>query len=53
VETRTKALDEAKASLFAKKPDLSTFEERLVFGQSLLEAWLNALKAENPKLIAF
>lgn len=53
VETRTKALDDAKASLCDKKPDLSTFEQRLVFGQSLLEAKLTALKAENPKLIAF
>jgi hypothetical protein len=52
-EERRKSLETAKAALCANKPDLSTFEARLVFGQILLEARLTALKAENPKLIAF
>jgi hypothetical protein len=52
-EERRKSLEAAKATLCANKPDLSTFEARLVFGQSLIEARLTALKAENPKLIAF
>ena len=37
----------------ANKPDLSSFEARLNFGQAFVEARLTALKAENPKLIAF
>jgi hypothetical protein len=50
---RLKSLDDSKAKLCAKEPDLSSFEERLAFTQSFLEARLDALKAENPKLIAF
>jgi hypothetical protein len=52
-EARLKALDDSKAKFCAKEPDLSSFEERLVFSQTFLEARLEALKAENPKLIAF
>ncbi|MGB9117123.1 Spy/CpxP family protein refolding chaperone [Bradyrhizobium sp.] len=52
-EARLKSLDDSKAKLCAKEPDLSSFEERLVFSQAFLEARLDALKAENPKLIAF
>ncbi len=52
-EARLKSLDDSRAKLCAKEPDLSSFEERLVFTQSFLEARLDALKAENPKLIAF
>lgn len=52
-EARVKSLDDSKARLCAKEPDLSSFEERLVFSQTFLEARLEALKAENPKLIAF
>jgi hypothetical protein len=52
-EARRKSLEDAKATLCANKPDLSSFEARLVFGQTFLEARLTALKAENPKLIAF
>jgi hypothetical protein len=50
---RLKSLEDSKAKLCAKEPDLSSFEERLVFSQTFLEARLDALKAENPKLIAF
>lgn len=53
VDARTKAVDDAKATLCATKPDLSTFESRLAFHQNMLEARLAALKAENPKLLAF
>jgi hypothetical protein len=52
-DARKKSLEDTKAALCANKPDQSTFEARLVFGQNFLEARLNALKAENPKLIAF
>ena len=50
---RAKALANFKTKLCASKPDLSTFEGRLVFGQAFYEARLDALKLENPKLIAF
>ena len=52
-EARRKSLEDSKAALCANKPDLSSFEARLVFGQAFLEARIAALKAENPKLIAF
>jgi Spy/CpxP family protein refolding chaperone len=52
-EARRKSLEDSKAALCASKPDLSSFEARLTFGQAFLEARLAALKAENPKLIAF
>jgi len=52
-DARKKSLEDAKTALCANKPDLSSFEARLVFGQTFLEARLTALKAENPKLIAF
>jgi LTXXQ motif family protein len=53
VAARTKAVDDAKTSLCASKPDLSTFESRLTFHQNMLEARVAALKEENPKLLAF
>jgi hypothetical protein len=53
VDARTKAVDDAKTSLCATKPDLTTFESRLTFHQNMLEARLAALKVENPKLLAF
>jgi hypothetical protein len=52
-EARRKSIEESKATLCANKPDLSSFEARLVFGQTFLEARPTALKTENPKLIAF
>jgi Spy/CpxP family protein refolding chaperone len=52
-EARRKSIEDAKATLCANKPDLSSFEARLNFGQTFIEARLTALKAENPKLIAF
>src|ERR1700733_7845130 len=52
-EARKKSIEDSKASLCANKPDLSSFEARLIFAQTFLEARLTALKAENPKLIAF
>jgi Spy/CpxP family protein refolding chaperone len=53
VDARTKAVDDAKTTLCATKPDLSTFESRIAFHQNMLEARLAALKEENPKLLAF
>jgi Spy/CpxP family protein refolding chaperone len=52
-DARRKSLEDAKTALCTSKSDLSSFETRLVFGQTFLEARLTALKAENPKLIAF
>ena len=52
-EARRRSIEDAKATLCANKPDLSSFEARLNFGQAFVEARLTALKAENPKLIAF
>ncbi len=52
-EARRKSLEDSKATLCASKPDLSSFEACLAFSQAFLEARLAALKAENPKLIAF
>ena len=53
VDARTKAVDDAKTTLCATKPDLSAFESRLTFHQNMLEARVAALKEENPKLLAF
>ena len=52
-EARLKSVNDAKEKLCAKEPDLSSFEERLNFSQSFMEARLEAMRAENPKLIAF
>lgn len=50
---REGAVATATARLCAKKPDLSSFKARLDFHQSFLEDRLEAVKSENPKLIAF
>jgi hypothetical protein len=52
-EARVKSVGEATTRLCAKKPDVTTFEGRLAFHQAFLEDRLEAVKAENPKLIAF
>ncbi len=52
-DARAKALETATSRLCAKKPDVATFEGRLTFHQAFLEDRLEAVKAENPKLIAF
>jgi len=52
-ESRLKSVNDAKEKLCVKEPDLSFFEERLNFSQSFIEARLEAMRAENPKLIAF
>lgn len=50
---RAKAVETATTRLCAKKPDLTSFEARLSFHQAFLEDRLDAVKSENPKLIAF
>jgi hypothetical protein len=50
---RDKAVEAAKTRLCGSKPDLSSFEGHLILHQTFLEDRLEALKAENPKLIAF
>jgi hypothetical protein len=52
-EARTQAVETATTRLCASRPDLATFEGRLAFHQTFLEDRLDAVKAENPKLIAF
>lgn len=52
-EARFKAVEAATTKLCGNKPDVTTFEGRLAFHQSLLEDRLAAAKAENPKLITF
>jgi LTXXQ motif family protein len=52
-EARVKSVNDAKAKLCAKEPDLTSFEERLNFSQSFMESRLEAMRAENPKLVAF
>ncbi|MBB4200346.1 hypothetical protein CCR94_15235 [Rhodoblastus sphagnicola] len=52
-EARKKSVETATARLCAKKPDVTTFEGRLAFHQAFLEDRLDAVKAENPKLIDF
>jgi Spy/CpxP family protein refolding chaperone len=53
VDARTKAVDDQKTAICSSKPDLTTFEARITFHQTMLEARLAALKEENPKLLAF
>jgi hypothetical protein len=50
---REKAVETATTRLCAKKPDAASFEARLTFHQAFLEDRLEAVKSENPKLIAF
>ena len=52
-QTRLKSIEDTKSKLCSKQPDLSSFEDRLNFRQNFLEARLDAMKAENPKLLAF
>ena len=52
-DARVKAVETATTRLCATKPDLSSFEGRLGFHQAFLEDRLEAVKSENPKLIAF
>jgi len=52
-DVRIKLRADRKAALCANKPDLSSFEKRLAFRQTILENRLAALKAESPKLLAF
>ncbi len=52
-DARVKQIESVKTRLCGSKPDLSTFEARLKFHQTYLEDRLEAVKAENPQLIAF
>jgi Spy/CpxP family protein refolding chaperone len=52
-DARAKQRADFKTSLCAKKPDLSTFPNRLAFREQMMQHRLDALKAETPKLIAF
>lgn len=52
-DTRAKLREEHKTALCAAKPDLSTFEARLTFRQTMMENRLADMKATAPKLIAF
>jgi hypothetical protein len=52
-QAREKALETSTTRLCAKKPDVTSFEGRLLFHQAFLEDRLEAVRAENPKLIEF
>jgi hypothetical protein len=50
---RAKSMADHRAVLCAAKPAEMSFEKRLEFRQARLQARLDALKAETPKLLAF
>jgi hypothetical protein len=50
---REKAVEDAKSRLCGNKPDMASFEGHLALHQAFLADRLEAVKAENPKLIAF
>jgi hypothetical protein len=52
-DLRIKAVTDGRAALCAAKPGQLTFDKRLEFRQARLQAQLDALKAETPKLLAF
>ncbi len=53
LDTRATLRAEHKTAICANKPDLSSFEARLAFRQTLLETRLADMKATSPKLLAF
>jgi len=50
---RAKTLVDGRAALCAAKPAELSYDKRLEFRQARLQARLDALKAETPKLLAF
>ncbi len=52
-ESRMKAAKDFKASICAKKPDLSTFTGRLNFRVEMMQHRLDVFKAEAAKLTSF
>ncbi len=52
-DARAKQHADAKAALCANKPDLSTFEKKIEFRESMMQRRLDALKEMAPKIIAF
>lgn len=50
---RAKSMADNRAAMCAANPANLTFEKRLEFRQARLQARLDALKAETPKLLAF
>ncbi len=50
---RAKAMTDGRAALCAAKPGEMTFEKRLEFRQTRLQARLDTMKVEAPKLVAF
>lgn len=52
-DARAKSMADGRAAMCAAKPGEMTFDKRLEFRQSRLQARLDALKAETPKLLAF
>lgn len=52
-DLRAKAMTDGRAAICAARPADMTFDKRLEFRQSRLQARLDALKAEAPKLLAF
>ena len=52
-DLRAKAITDGRAAICAAKPADMTFDKRLEFRQARLQAQLDALKAETPKLLTF
>jgi hypothetical protein len=52
-DARAKLMTDHRTAFCANKPDLSSFEARLNFRQTMLENRLNDMKALEPKLVAF
>jgi hypothetical protein len=52
-DTRAKLRADRRTSICASKPDLTTFEARLAYRQTMAEARIADMKAVQPKLVAF
>jgi hypothetical protein len=52
-DVRAKDRADFKASVCAKRPDLTSFAGRLAFREQMLQHRLDGFKAEEPKLLAF
>lgn len=52
-DARAASIAASQGKLCANDPHLSSFEGQVLFNQTLLESRVEAMKAENPKLITF
>ena len=52
-DARAASIATSQGAICGNKGDLSSFEGQISFNQTLLETRVEAMKSENPKLIAF